>query len=387
MKNVLLIIFSLVALTLGQFEGIGHGIYLHDLILGLFIFVNVRNIRLALTDKTKKYGWYFVGIATLSLLLNLDGKPFDSTLLAVGYLARWVLYYLVFCLLPVTLKKNDINWLKKGLLVYAGVVLNIGLSQWLIFPDMRILSSLGWDDHYYRLIGSWLDPNFTGLILVLATVNFMSEINWVKGLGGLGKLGGLGLGLTGLFIAGVLLTYSRSSYIALLAGAIFLYRWKVGLLVGFGVGLVILVYAFIIPKPTGEGGNLLRKVSVEARIRSYSRGLQIFKTSPIYGVGFNYYKYTQEKFGYLPAPTKLDINSASGNDNSFIFILATTGIIGLSLFALFWLDLFIHGNHLIKASLAAITIHSFFNNSIFFPAVILWLWMIIGVSNQFDDRE
>ena len=45
--------------------------------------------------------------------------------------------------------------------------------NYFIFPDVRSLAVDQWDPHYYRLVGSLLDPGFTGIILVL----FFSDKN------------------------------------------------------------------------------------------------------------------------------------------------------------------------------------------------------------------
>jgi hypothetical protein len=74
-------------------------------------------------------------------------------------------------------------------------------------------------------------------------------------------------------------------------------------------------------------------------------------------------------------------------DNSFIFILATTGIPGL--LAYLWLlkrQLEISKLYAIRYSagasfaytLYAVIVHSFFNHTLFYAPVMLWLWLFLA---------
>ena len=42
---------------------------------------------------------------------------------------------------------------------------NFGLDSIFIFTGYQILLRYGWDEHYYRMIGTVLDPNYLGVML------------------------------------------------------------------------------------------------------------------------------------------------------------------------------------------------------------------------------
>src|SRR3989344_442832 len=78
-----------------------------------------------------------------------------------------LLLYLVWAMLIKRNQSFPAGWLRFGLVagsIWMGVV---GLFQYWLIPDMRFLAILGWDDHYFRLVSTQFDPNFTGLLLVL----------------------------------------------------------------------------------------------------------------------------------------------------------------------------------------------------------------------------
>src|SRR3989338_6680935 len=46
-----------------------------------------------------------------------------------------------------------------------GFFVGLGLGQYIFLPDTRFLLSYGWDEHYWRLIGTVLDPNYMGVMM------------------------------------------------------------------------------------------------------------------------------------------------------------------------------------------------------------------------------
>ncbi len=97
-------------------------------------------------------------------------------------------------------------WLKGLYAVGVGLGL-IGLIQFFMYPDLRNLMYLGWDPHYYRLFSTLLDPNYMGLLLVFTLL---------MGFGIFTKKHSVWIiaGQLVTFVA-LLLTYSRSSFLAL----------------------------------------------------------------------------------------------------------------------------------------------------------------------------
>ena len=122
-----------------------------------------------------------------------------------------------------------------------------------------------------------------------------------------------------MHLGALLLTYSRSSYLALFAAivaiAIFKKQFKLILVI-----VVFLLSLFLLPRPGGEGVKLERLVSAKQRLSNYQLGLEFWRQNPVFGLGFNTLKYYRDN----PAS-----HSASGLDSSLIFVLATTGMVGM----------------------------------------------------------
>lgn len=325
-------------LPFGQLERIpGLPLYLHDLVILLLIILNFKFLKLP-----RPTVW-FLASAGLSLIIALFKLPFNQVLISSLYLIRWLAYA---CLLPLFKHhKLDLRpWLKYLCLALA----ILGILQYLFIPDTRFLAGLNWDDHYYRLISTVFDPNFLGLIFVLGLILFNLQI----------------LPSLVLLIA-LLLTYSRSGYLSLLA-VIFAY---VILKKKFKFLLLILVFIFLpfLPRPGGEGVKLERWFSVEQRLANYRESLQLIKVSPVFGLGFNTLRYFRQDFVS---------HAAAGLDSSLLFVLATTGIVGLLAYLNLLKSLW-QTSLLVKLSLVAILVHSLFQNSLFYPLIMIWLWSIV----------
>jgi O-antigen ligase len=378
----LLSILFLASLLLGQIGSIsptnGVVVYAHDIVLIVLVGVSLAKIlhgkklpRVTLMTPI------VLVIATCLVSLMANYWRFPQQALATGslYLVRWIFYA---CLYMVVLQDSSTFrfWLRGLYVVGVGFGI-LGLMQFFLYPDLRNLMYLGWDPHYYRLFSTLLDPNFVGIILVLTLL--------------------LGCGLwreksknfpliIGQFIAfiSLLLTYSRSSYTALAAAVICLAawtrQWRVLIIVAAFVGLV-----FILPRTPGSTLSLLRSDSTLARIGNWQESIHLIAKAPVFGFGFDTLRYIQ------PAPPGFVSKAAAGLDSSILFILATTGVVGLAAYAYLFILMIRSGIGLLKAgsrslgltylaSLAAVVVHSLFVNSLFYPWVMIWMWILTGVT-------
>lgn len=245
-----------------------------------------------------------------------------------------------------------------------------GLGQYFFYPDLRFLGQ-GWDPHYYRLTGTLLDPGFTGLLLVF-TVIYISihpprsqVLSWMA---------------WSIAFLALVLTYSRASYLALIAAQAYLslrYRSVVAvLLILASLGLAYLA----LPRPAGEGGNLARTSTIQARLANWRTSLQLFAGHPVIGVGFNLFRYAQREAGFLPGDTWYLNHAGAGADMSLLFVAATTGVVGLISYGYFLYRLFLLPSLLLRTSLMALMTHSFFLNSLFFPPVLFWLGLLVALA-------
>ena len=345
-------------------------LYLTDIVLFLLVLswgvwrVFQRKQRYNLPPLATPIFIFFL-IGGLSLIVN--SSLFTSREVGVGflYLLRWIFYAgLYFVLFDLKKKFKWLNWENgRCFLIIIGSAIGIfGLVQYFLWPNLKALEVLQYDPHFYRAVGTFLDPGFTGIILVL-TLILISAKNW---------------GLWGLWVIVYLalaLTYSRASWLAFFIGMSILsfYKksWKLFLLT---TGVLVLTW-FLIPKPSGEGGKLTRTYTIQARFQNYQQAVKIIKEKPILGVGFNTLRYYQKN---LP-----ENQAGAGLDNSWLFVLATSGALGFLGYLGIWgkaLNKF--KNPLVVSSLFALFVHAFFVNSLFYPWVMAWMWILLAMENS-----
>jgi hypothetical protein len=326
----MLLLLLILSISFGQLIRLelvpGVVIYLHDILVLLALIFYLPKVKSFSSPYTLPI-LSFVAIAALSLIFSF--RPLNQIIIGSLYLWRWLAYALIYFV-----ARQAKLPLRRYLILTGLIVAITGLFQYFLFPDTRWLYYLGWDEHYYRLIGTFFDPNFTGIFLVLTLI-----LLWPSPLSLLP------------FIA-LLLTYSRSAYLALLVTlslALFR-RHKRILLISY---LLFLISIFLLPRPGGEGVKLERLYSLTNRLDSMKTGWEVFRHHPITGVGFNLLR---------------------GMDNSFIFLLATTGLPGL--IAYLWL--LKRQLDATRYTLLAVLVHSLFNNTLFYAPVMLWLWLLLA---------
>lgn len=381
-------IFLLIIFPLGQIGRVEVGGGVNLLLNDVVAFLTVA-CWLGIKTKTKSFPkniltkpiLVFAAVALFSLLLRIGSLSPPQLFVSSLYLLRWISYaglYFVVSDFDTALRQKIQYWLLgSGMVLVAA-----GFVQYFLYPNIRNLYYAGWDDHLYRMVSTLLDPNFLGGILVLtfllAASSLFSAITTKQH-----KYFFFFVMVTS-FIS-LLLTYSRGSFLSFIVGVsvLLLFLRKKELLVlvvsMFAIGLILL------PKDlASEGVELLRTASIKARAESVQRALVIFKDYPLFGVGFNAYRYAQEARGTPATNVWGDIHSAAGTDNSFLFVLATTGIIGFSTYLFLWITIIKNatGNSVLIASLVAIFVHALFVNSLFYPHIMEWLWILIGITGS-----
>lgn len=397
--DLLNIIFSIFILSLplgeiARFDfGNGIALRLNEILLAIVVVLWL------LTQFKKRKKNFFLGkpiliftaIALFSLLINIRNLSILSFFVSFSYLVRWGLYaslYFVASSLDIKHKKKSLI-----LMLISGVIfVFIGFVQYFLYPSLRNLYYLGWDEHLYRMFSSFLDPNFAGVLFVLILLIIIGLILHFKKLKDPKYLLFIFLGV--ITLGAVYLTYSRSALLALFSGVLSLLilekktRWILLL-----VFISILVFAVFSRNFNIENLNLLRTASVKARLDSYSKAILIIKENPVFGVGFNSYRFAQERYGFN-LNYQYPSHAESGTDNSFLFVLATTGIFGLIAYLYLWIKalkgLYLKNKeknnfqNLISkitfASLIAVFIGSFFINALFYPFIMEWIFILLGLS-------
>ena len=339
-----------------------------------FIANSIKNKKIPKTYLNKPI-LIFGLICLTSLVLNISALNSVQFFTSFLYLLRWVSYACIFFVVSSFEKK--IKVLVKKLLLFDGlIILSFGYIQYFLYPNLRNLYYLGWDEHNYRMFSTFLDPNFLGAFLVLYFLfltSFLSRKN---------KYFQLLMLVMALTLIGIFLTFSRGAILMLVVslGVYFTLIERKKYMLGL-IGSVVVLIMLLTPIFTTENTNLFRTTSSLARVKTYRNAFKIIIDHPVLGVGFNAYRYAQESYGFENKSTKYPSHGASSVDNSFLFVLATTGVIGLLAYLNIWKTIFNHfrKSPIIIASIFGLFINSFFINSLFFPSMMLWMWALIGI--------
>lgn len=348
------------------------------ILTSIFLIILKKNVKKSFSTPLLKPIVFFVGVGFLSLVINSSYLNQLEFLTSFFYLLRWMAYAsLYFIVLGF-----DQSFKKKisQILIFSAILLVfVGYVQYFLYPNLRNLYYLGWDEHLYRMFSSFLDPNFAGtffvLFLIFITGRFYSLLKKKQ------DNASILLGLISLFtFLAIFLTYSRSALVALFAGIIsFLFLINKKKLI-LGILITFILIIFLSPKAfQTEGTNLLRTASSKARLDSAEHAITIFKENPIIGVGFNAYRYAQYRYGFLKGENWQETHAGAGTDNSFLFLLATTGILGLVSYLYILRKMMLKEDPMLKSSIIALIVSSFFVNCLFYTFIMEWVWILIAL--------
>lgn len=296
----------------------------------------------------------FIVAGVISLLIALTRFNFWQVLIGSTYLLRWFIY--------TSPAYSFLQSFKVLPIVGIGTAI-LGLIQYVLIPDVRFLANMDWDPHFYRIVGTLLDPGFTGLILVFTMVYLVlkkyHKLWWV------------------IVYVALALTYSRSSYLAFLMAFTWI-SWQKKTWKYFLVSLCLVsVTVTILPRwSDGEGVKLERTSTIWARIRNWQESWTIFSQNPILGVGFNTYRYARN--------ADLKNHAGAGADSSLLLVLATTGVVGFVFYLKYLKGIWNTGkkNLVLSTSFVALLVHAWFLNSLFYPEVMVWLGLLISQSDS-----
>lgn len=228
-------------------------------------------------------------------------------------------------------------WLARLLVAMAVLFAAVGIWQWVtrdVFWNPKVISGNAYAP-FFRVNSVFWDPSMYGRFLVitilLALILLLFDV-WHRYQWGIVVLIG------GLW-AGLLISFSQSSFAALVVGVIaaaaLAWRWRA--LTAVGVAAVLLVSAGVTASVRSDWH---REVVVAApadidratsgRFELVRNGLRIAADHPVAGVGVGGFKGTYADRFRVPART----NEAASH-NTPVTVAAETGVVGLGLFA--WL--------------------------------------------------
>ncbi len=316
-----------------------------------------------------KYFENFLFLAFASWIFSAFSFQSPEVFYGFLYLVRLVayFYFLVFIL---TFAGKNKNLLLSSLLSVSVVSAIFGWIQFFLFPDLEPFLTWGWDEHLFRLAGTFLDPTFLGLIMVFGLIATIFRIMVVKKRGK--------YLLIGIFLlVSLAFTYSRASYLAFVAGVLSIgfYKNELKKFILPVLGFFILV--LFLPTAKNPILKFSRSFSAVARLENYQETLKVFKASPVFGIGFNNMCLARQKY---IGPESFFSHSCSGSDSSLLMVLATTGIAGFFVFIQLIFNIWKTSSPILKSSLIALLVHSFFSNSMFYPWIMGWMFILLAIS-------
>lgn len=320
----------------------------------------------------------FIGVGVLSLLVNFILYSETNILSSLLYVFRYIAY-LSFLFVPNLFGRQSL--INKLFLLSGILVLILGFFQYFFFSSLKPLFYLGWDDHLYRLFSIFLDPNFAGVFFVVFLFYLFSDFF------GRDKFKSYRSIIISFFtFIAICLTFSRTALIALLSGTIFVTVARRNFK-ELTIALVIIVISLSIFSDLRiEGLNPFRTASTTERIKSAVSTIEIIKKNLLIGVGFNAFRDVQVRYGFRDSQGSSISNADAGTDNSYLFVLATTGILG---FIPYILSYFLLIKTLLKekeavsfflsGALISVMVGSIFLNSMFYTPLLGWLFLSISL--------
>jgi len=291
-----------------------------------FVFLILFFIKKLRYPTVFNYFRNFLMLTIFSQIFFIARNGITNSIIGNLYLLRLTCYTAMFIVIWNFCLENKkvIDRIFDYLIVVSFFIAIFGWFQYLIYPDLRNLIFLGWDDHLFRIAGTLIDPTFTAILLVFGVI--LSLIKYQKT-----KRSIYALLLVPILLA-LYFTYSRSGYLSLIAGVLTYLFIKKKIKISFILIPLFLLGIIFLPRPSSEGVHLERTFSIKAKVENYYETADIFLKNPIFGVGYNNLCWARNN--YL---NDLNINShsCSGSDSGVLLLLATTGVVGFLIFVTF----------------------------------------------------
>jgi O-antigen ligase len=351
-------------------------------------------------DKSSNSVWFLlIGVSAVTLFFKTDFyDPFNSAkLILLLVIDGWLLGHLInsYRLRPIVIRSNEFNMTilllgfivsllislmqtdvllvgligetqrRGGFLSYIGLsviflyavrsinfsnimrVYKIGIVTGAILSAYGVLQISGrdfvaWDNPYSSMISTLGNPNFASATLAILSLIGLSGV-LVKNLHTFFKA--LGILLTMLALIAITISGSRQGLLVIFFSSIFYlsiysyirFRKLSFFIVGFSAAGAILAILGMLQK--GPLVSLLYKDSVSVRGYYWRAGFEMFKDSPLTGVGVDRYGAFFKQFREVGYPLKYGFEITSSNaHNTFIQIFAMAGFFA----GIFYLSLIIY---------------------------------------------
>jgi len=334
--------------------------YLYEVFLTfIFIWLFIKFKLAPLKQTFAKYK-----IIYIFFLWLLSTSVFRGNIISFLYLFRLLFYPLFFLYLSnLNIKKNT---LKKGFFIFILITLISSFVQYFFYPDLHNLLYLGWDPHLNRMFGTFFDTSIAATIYSLIFLYLFKNKKYF---------------LSIFPLICLVLTFSRSAYITLgLTLLINFFSKKYIEYALLTIAVFILIFT-VAPKQFGTGVGLTRSFSLFSRIDDYKNALVIWKKYPLTGIGYNRIANIKKQMKIFNQKENIPVNSASSFSSSYLIILVTTGLIGLSLFLMSLWKVY-KNNRNIFAYLFFIGLLSFADNILLHPFIMTIFGVLILLSDN-----
>lgn len=340
----------------------------------------------------------FAGLAIFSFIMGLRHAPLTATVLR--RFVELLLAILSFILVLNIVRTRSQLFITTGIFVLGGFGASLvavtlyfapsGLSERALnalavlrYPSGQVLRYIEDDPtKAMRAIGTSVDPNVLGGVLIVGTVLTLSlllsaEKRWLQW--------ALGV-VAGTMVLGIILTYSRSAFVGLAAGLglmVLLRRPRL-----MWLGLALLAVLMLLPPMQAYANRLIEgfrgdDLATQMRFGEYKDAFRLIRRHPWIGVGFS---------GTAEIDTYLGVSSV------YLLIAEEMGLIGLAAFIVTMSIFLVHflaqrreldGDEPLKAVaygaatglfgslVAGIADHYLFN--LVFPHAATLLWMSLGL--------
>ncbi|HKI66183.1 MAG TPA: O-antigen ligase family protein [Solirubrobacterales bacterium] len=281
----------------------------------------------AATGPARLLPWVLAGVVVLYALQTLYSPDFSKSLQNVCFF--FVPFSLVYALL------REVVWEKKLLLLVLWVIAVEAVAFVLVGTVEYASRELFWNAQvirsnefhtYFRVNSIFWDPNIYGRYLALVVVVAMSALLWAKERKTLALL----TALVAVLWFGLALTFSQSSFAALLAGLAVLaaIRWSLKwTLAAVGAGAVLAVVIVLFAGGASKLSPDRLNVDTGGRTNLASGGVTLFGQRPLWGYGAGSFpKAYRDHIATHKAPVSVSHTEP-------ITVAAEQGVIGLVAYA------------------------------------------------------
>lgn len=336
------------------------------------------------------FSWAFIAFLFFSLVSTVVAP---SIVDAVSVMTRFVGYFLLVYIIGNSIKSKETLTRILVLMVVVGALTGLfGIYQYLYEPQTAKIGLYDLDQDVAARVGSTFEnPNFYAEYLVLLVPIGLALVLGSRGFFRRFMMGGATL----LMFAGLILTYTRGSWLATGIGVILMSLLTEAWLFWAWVGLFVV--AFVVAPGVASRLESITNVTggtAGFRMRLWQIALGIIREHPLLGIGIgNYYNVFTEYIFRHPA---LSVGWVIyGAHNSYLTIWAETGVFGILSFIAIILISIRYGlylaqvkakdrylswiNSAIFAGVVGFSINSLTSNSFHHPQGAVFFWVMLGL--------